>query len=121
MSKRMAYRILSALAFTLALACLASSHELIISDQAKLGNGPMLEPGTCRVEVVKKQDSAEVRFFQGGDLVVTAPATLTKEEVKCNNTEVHSEEVNGGQVITKIRLQGSKESLVFKQDIPEAE
>ena len=53
--------------------------------------------------------------------MVTAPATLTKEAVKCNSTEIHSEEVDGGRVITKIWLQGSKESLVFKQDTPEAE
>ena len=42
-----------------------------------------LQPGTYRVEVEKNQDSAEVRFFQGGDLVATAPATLTKEAAKC--------------------------------------
>jgi hypothetical protein len=121
MSKKMGYRILSALAFTLVLACLASSHEVTISDLARLGKGPVLEPGTYRVEVVKNQDSAEVRFFQGEDLVVTAPATLTKEAVKCNNTEIHSEEVDGGRVITKIWLQGWKESLVFKQDTPAAQ
>ena len=53
--------------------------------------------------------------------MVTVPATLSKEATKCNNTEVHSEEVDGGQVITKIWLQGSKESLVFKPDAPKAE
>ena len=121
MSKRIVYRILSTLVSTLVFVSIAAAHEVSIRDQAKVGNGPELQPGTYQVEVVKNQDSAEVRFFHGGDLVATAPATLTKEAVKCNGTEVHSEEVAGGLVITKIWLQGSKESLVFKQDTPKAE
>jgi pentose-5-phosphate-3-epimerase len=47
--------------------------------------------------------------------------TLTKENVKSNFTEVHYEQVDGGRVITKIRLAGSKEGLAFKQDTPRAE
>ena len=86
-----------------------------------MGNGPELQAGTYRVEVVKNQDSAEVHFYQEGELVATAPAVLAKEAAKCNFTEVHSEKVDGEQVITKIWLQGSKESLVFKADIPKAE
>jgi hypothetical protein len=117
----MRYRILSALVCTLVLVSIATAHEVSIMHQAKVGSGPELQPGTYRVEVVKNQDSAEVRFFQGRDLVATAPATLTKEAVKCNNTEVHSEQVDGGWLITKIRLAGSKEGLVFKQDTPKPE
>ncbi|MFZ0960585.1 MAG: hypothetical protein WAO35_06735 [Terriglobia bacterium] len=121
MSKNMACRILSGLACTLAFVSIAAAHEVTIGQRAKIGYGPELQPGTYRVEVVKNEDSAEVSFFNGGDLVVTVPATLKKESVKCNNTEVHSEEVDGGRVITKIWLQGWKESLVFMQDTPKAE
>ncbi len=115
MFKRFVFRFLSALACTLVCMSIAAAHEVIIRDQAKLGNGPELRPGTYRIEVEKNQESAEVRFFQGKELVLTTPATLVQEAEKCDNTQVHSEDVDGGRVITKIWLQGSKDSLVFKQ------
>jgi hypothetical protein len=118
MSKVTGYRILSTLICTLIFVSITAAHEVSITRRAFVGADTQLPPGTYRVEVEKHQDSAEVRFFQGGDLVAAARATLTKEAVKCNNTEVHSEEVDGVHVITKIWLQGSKESLVFKQDTP---
>jgi hypothetical protein len=116
----MGYRILSALICAFVFVSIAMAHEITIGQQAKIGKGQILEPGTYRIEVEKNQDSAEVRFLQGGELVVTARATLTKEAVKCNNTEIHSEEVDGTRVITKIWLRGWRESLVFKQDTFEA-
>lgn len=118
---RMAYRTLSTLACALVFVSVAAAHEVSISQRVRIGNGPELQPGTYRVEVVKNQDSAEVTFSQGGDLVVTVPVTLTTEASKCKSTEIYSEAVDGGRVITKIRLQGSKESLVFTQDAPKAE
>jgi hypothetical protein len=121
MSKRIGYGILSTLVGGLFIVSVAAAHDVRISQRAKIGNGPELDQGTYRVEVEKNQESAEVVFFQGEDLVATTPATLTKEAVKCDNTQIHSEEVDGGRVITKIWLQGWKESLVFKLDIPEAE
>lgn len=121
MSKRMGYRILSTLVCTLVCVSITAAHEVSITSRAFVGEDTELQPGTYRVEVEKNQDSAEVRFFQGADLVAAARATLTKEAVKCNKTEVHSEEVDGVRVITRIWLQGSKESLVFKQDTPKAE
>ena len=121
MSKRMGSRILATLICMLVVVSIAAAHEVSIGQRVRIGNGPELQPGTYRVEVVKNLASAEVSFFQGGDLVVTVPATLSKEATKCNNTEVHSEEVDGGQVITKIWLQGSKESLVFTRDTPKAD
>ena len=121
MFNKMGYRILSTLVCMLAFVSIVMAHDVSIGYRAKVGNGPELQPGTYRVEVVKSQDSAEVHFFKAGDLVLQAQATLTMEAAKCNSTEVHSEEVDGRQVITKIWLQGSKESLVFKQDTPKAE
>jgi len=121
MSKRMMWRILSTLVCIFLFMAIATAHEVVISEQAKVGNGAELEQGTYRVEVEKNGDSAEVLFFQGGELVETAPARLTKEAMKCPNTEIHSAEVNGARVITKIWLQGWKESLVFKLETPEVE
>jgi hypothetical protein len=116
----MGFQILSTLICAFVSVAIAMAHEITIGQQAKIGKGQILEPGTYRVEVEKNQDSAEVCFFQEGELVVTVPATLTKEAVKCNNTEIHSEEADGTRVITKIWLQGWRESLVFKQDTSEA-
>ena len=121
MCKKMGYRILSTLVCALVFVAIAAAHEVRIPERAKVGNGPELQAGTYHVEVVKNQDSAEVRFFQDGDLVATASATLTKEGRKCESTEVHSEKVEGGWVVTKIWLEGWKESLVFKPDTPKAE
>jgi len=121
MSKRIGYGILSTLVSMFVFLSMAAAHEITIGKLARIGNGQILEPGAYRIEVEKNQDSAEVRFFQGGDLVVTVPATLTKEAVKSDNTEIHSEEVDGTRVITKIWLRGWTESLVFKQDGSEAQ
>ena len=60
MSKRMGYRILSTLVCTLVFVSIAAAHEVSIGERARVGNGPELQPGTYRVEVVKNQDSAEV-------------------------------------------------------------
>jgi len=120
MTMRMGFQIPSTLICALVFVSIVMAQEITIGQQAKIGNGQVLERGTYRVEVEKNQDSAEVLFLQGGELVVAARATLTKEAVKCNNTEVHSEEVDGERMITKIWLQGWKESLVFKPDPPEA-
>ncbi len=121
MSKGMGYQILSTFVCTLAFMSIATAQELSIGERMRIGNGPELQPGTYRVEIVTNQDSAEVNFFQGSDLVVTVPVTLTKESAKCNNTEIHFEEVEGVKIVTKIRLRGSKESLVFIPDTPKAE
>ena len=121
MSKRTRYRILSTLVCTLVFVSIAAAHEINIGQLAKIADGQVLEPGTYRVEVEKNQNSAEVLFYQGDELVVTAQATLTKEAMKCNATEIHSDAVDGERVITKIWLQGWKDSLVFKQDTPEVE
>jgi hypothetical protein len=121
MSKRMRYGILSSIVCMLVFVSIAAPRDVKIMGRTKVGNGPELQPGTYQVEVVKNQDSAEVRFFQEGDLVVTAPAKLIDEAMKCSRTEIHSTEVDGGTVITKIWLQGSKESLRFEQDTPEKE
>jgi hypothetical protein len=117
----MGFRILSTLICAFVFVSIAAAQEIAIGQSAKIGNGQTLEQGTYRIEVEKNPDSAEVLFLQGGELVVAARATLTKEAVKCNNTEVHSEEVDGTRVITKIWLRGWKESLVFKQGTPETE
>ena len=121
MFKRMEYQILGTVICTLIFVSVAAAHEVRISPLARVGNGPDLQAGTYRVEVVKNQDSAEVRFYQEGAVVATAPAVLAKEAAKCEATKVYSENVNGRHVITRIWLHGSKESLVFTPNIAQAE
>ncbi|MFZ0960584.1 MAG: hypothetical protein WAO35_06730 [Terriglobia bacterium] len=121
MSERIQCLILSTLVCTLAFVSMAVAQQVTIMDRAKVGNGPALRSGTCQVQVVKNQDSAEALFYREGDLWLRAPVTLVEETKKARHTEIHSKELNGETVITKIRLQGSKESLVFELDIPKGE
>jgi len=109
----MGSRILLNLVCTLVFVSITSAHEVTITRRAFVAEDTELQAGTYRVEVEKNQDSPEVLFFQGGDLAAAARAKLTKEAVKCNHTEVHYDEVDGGRVITKIRLRGLKDGLVL--------
>ncbi len=122
MSQRTGRRLLYAVGYVFVLAPIASATDVVhISRHAKIGDDWELEPGTYRVEVERNQNSAEVLFFQREDLVAAAHATLSREYVNSNHTEVHSEKVAGERVITRIWLQGWKESLVFRQDTSGAE
>ena len=121
MLTRTAHRVLFTLASTLIFVSAATAHSITLGQRAKIGDGPELQPGKYKVEVAKKQDSTQVSFIKGGDPIATVPAKLTVESTKCRNTEIHSEHVDGQQVITKIRLAGSNESLVFRADATEAE
>jgi hypothetical protein len=114
MPSKMKLRLLSALVFTIVLTCSASAHEVTIINESKLRNGSMLKPDTYRLEVVKNQDASEALFYKGSNLVLRTPVTLTAEADKSKRTEVHSEGVDAERVITMIRVQGWKESLVFK-------
>ena len=90
------------------------AHEITISTTARLGNGPTLEAGKYRVELIKNQDSSDAVFYRGhDDEVARTPVTLVAEDSKSRQTEVYSRTIDGGRVITQIRLQGSKETLVF--------
>jgi hypothetical protein len=92
-----------------------SGHEITIGGSSRLGNGPTIEAGTYRIELVKNQDSSHAVFYTGRDEVARAPVTLVAEPSKSRQTEVHSELVDGSRIITQIRLQGSKEKLVFER------
>jgi len=115
----MNYRMMRRAAMTAILvltgAGLALAHEVKISYEAKLGNGPGLQPGTYRVEVVKGQDSTEAAFYQGKDLVAQVPVKIVAESEKTRQTEVHYETLDNGRVINQIRVAGWKERLVFRE------
>lgn len=91
----------------------AVAHEVTIGATATLGSGPTIDAGTYQVEVIKNQDSSDAVFYSGHDEVARAPVTLVAEPSKSRQTEVYSQVTDGNRVITQIRLQGSKEKLVF--------
>jgi hypothetical protein len=65
--------------------------------------------------VIKNQDSSDAVFYHDDEEVARAPVTLVNETSKARQTEVWSELRDDGRVITQIRLQGSKEALVFEE------
>jgi hypothetical protein len=115
MEHRMMYRTLAIVVFVLIAASLALAHEVNIVYQAKLGNGPELQPGTYRLDVVKNQDTSEALFYKGRELVIRVPITIAAESDKFRQTEVHYELLDSGRVINQIRIQGWKERLVFRE------
>ena len=115
MEHRIMYRFLMAVVFVLVSAGITLAHEVKIDHRAKLGNGPELQPGTYRLELMKTQDTSEAAFYQGGDLVTRVPITISVEPNKSRQTEVHYELLDGGHVINQIRVEGWKERLVFSE------
>ena len=107
--------------FLLFAASTSLAHEVKIAGAARLGNGPIIEPGTYRIEVIKNQDSSDAVFYHNDNEVARAPVTLVSEPAKARRTEVRSEVRDDGRVITQIRLQGSKEALVFEEAPEEIE
>jgi hypothetical protein len=115
MIKRRGCRFLSAVIGMLVFVSIAAAHEVKIKDVSKVGNGSQFQPGTYRVEVVKNQNSSEALFYKGGDLRLRVPVTLATAAKKAPYTEVHAATLSDGMEITEIRLEGSKESLLFTQ------
>lgn len=120
MAQRVGYRFLSALISTLALASLAVAQEVMILDGSKVGNGPELEGGTYRLQVIRNRDSTKVLFYKGGDLLAARSATVVKQTKKARHTEIDYLDPDGENIITRIWIEGSKESLIFTHDSPHA-
>ncbi|HMD99440.1 MAG TPA: hypothetical protein VKM93_19195 [Terriglobia bacterium] len=119
MNHRMIYRmLLAAVVFVLFAASLGLAHTVTIGKGARLGNGPEVQPGTYRLEVIKNQSTTEAAFYKGRDLVVRVPITLVAESDESPQTEVHYEVLDSGRVINQIRLEGAKERLVFREPTP---
>src|SRR5208337_2847718 len=63
MNHRMIYRmLLAAVVFVLFAASLGLAHTVTIGKGARLGNGPEVQPGTYRLEVIKNQSTTEAAF-----------------------------------------------------------
>ena len=97
------------------------AHEVTMMAAARLGDGPSIEAGKYRIELIKTQDSSHAVFYQHGEEVARAPVTLVSEPSKASRTAVYSEQRDDGRVITRIDLQGSQEALVFVQATEQSE
>lgn len=82
-----------------------------IVEQARLGNGPELQPGDYRVTLVENSNSTEVAFYRNGKLVAQVPVQVVDGGNKFSETEVHSN--TDTHSITEIRLKGWSQRLVF--------
>jgi len=115
MSYKLLYRVLATAVFVLVTAGLSLAHDVKINYQTKLGNGPELQPGTYRLELVKNSDATEAAFYQGKVLVASVPVTVEMQSQKSPHTAVHYETLDSGRVINKIRVTGWRESLIFRE------
>jgi hypothetical protein len=95
------------------LATVAMAKEISIHYPAKLGNGPELQPGTYKIELVKNQNSPEVLFYKGRELVARTPAKVEEQPSKADQTQVFYDMKDKDRVITELRISGWKERLVF--------
>jgi hypothetical protein len=89
---------------------------LTVFTEATLPDGGYTD--VCRIAsqpLIKNQDSLHAVFYKGDDQVARAPVTLVSEASKARQTEVHSEVRDDGRIITLIRLQRSKEALIFEK------
>jgi len=114
MNRKTISRALATVVFALAAASLSWAHEVNIMYQAKLGNGPELQPGTYRLEIVKSPELSEAAFYRDGELIAQVPITIVAESEKSSHTEVHYESLDTGRVINQIRVVGWKDRLVFR-------
>lgn len=115
MNYKLIHRVLATAFFVLVTAGLSMGHDVKIDYQTKLGNGPKIEPGTYRLELVKNQDATEAAFYQGKVLVASVPVTVKMEAEKSPHTAIHYETIDSGRIINKIRVVGWKESLIFRE------
>ena len=115
MNRRTISHVMAIVVFVLAAGAVSLAHDVTITYHVKLGNGPELQPGTYRVELMKNQEISEASFYDGDELVARVPMTIILESDKSPQTEVHYETLDTGRVINQIRVAGWKETLVFRE------
>jgi hypothetical protein len=118
MKHKMMYRCLASVLFVFVSAGIALAHDVKIDLGARLGNGPEIQPGTYRVELLKNQDAPEAVFYKGRIEMARVPITIAMESQKSRHTEVHYELLDDGRVINQIKIAGWKERLVFRERGP---
>jgi hypothetical protein len=81
--------------------------------QARLGNGPELQPGQYKVKVSENSSAPELMFYQDNKLVAETPVKLVDMGKKADATEIDYNQKNNQQIITSIRLDGWNQEVVL--------
>jgi hypothetical protein len=92
---------------------IVKSKTVDVVYQAKLGNGPELQPGQYKLAVSEASSTPEVMFYQDNKLVAEAPVKLVDMGKKADATEIDYNRGSNQQVITSIRLDGWNQEIVL--------
>ena len=89
------------------------STNVDIVYNVKLESGKVLQQGSYRLEIPLNTKTPNLKFFQNGKLVATAPARVKSETHKADSTEIHYRHEGKTQYITEVVPGGMKEALVL--------
>ena len=94
----------------------AKTSTVEFSSRAKLGNGPVIDPGSYRVVLMNDSSKPEVALYQGGKQVAQVPVKIVSVPKKNSETEVIYDQTHTNPtVVTEIDLSGWNQNLVFPQ------
>jgi hypothetical protein len=91
----------------------AKTKEINLAQPARLGDGPELQPGSYRIELVRDAQKPELIFYRDRTEVARAPAKLVEEPSKASRTEIHFNLKDNKRVLTQMRVEGWRERVVF--------
>jgi hypothetical protein len=90
------------------------SADVDVPYSATIPNGPTLQPGSYKIELVNDSTSAKVDFYQNGALVAEAPVELVDTGSKFSQTEVYYYNPdNSTRVMTQIDLKGETQKAML--------
>ena len=81
--------------------------------QLILAENQHTKQGSYRLEIPLNTKTPNLKFFQNGKLVATAPARVKSETHKADSTEIHYRHEGKTQYITEVVPGGMKEALVL--------
>lgn len=93
----------------------AKTKTINLSYPAKLGDGPELQPGSYRIELVRDTEKPELIFYREKTAVARTPAKLVEEPAKASRTEIHFDFKDNKRILTQMRVEGWRERLIFTE------
>jgi len=84
-----------------------------LTQKARVPNGPTLQPGTYKVELLSDSATPQVGFYQSGKLVGQAAAEVVNQNQKSPDTEVHLNTAGQNAVVTEIDVSGWTKRIEF--------
>jgi hypothetical protein len=84
--------------------------------RARLGNGPIISPGSYHVVLMKNSSKPEVAFYKGRKQVAEAPVKLVSVAKKNSETAViYDQSHKNSNIVTEIDLDGWNQNMVFSR------